>query len=196
VEKSPLWSNLGDEQEVILTKVLVEDHPLLEHLSLDGISFKGARMLQVPERSVILVESENGVPLIYKTQQGGRDAIVVNLNPQEGEFFLSPWFPVLVHDAARHLAGREDDLRSVYATGTVIQIPDRAEVINPAGESYLMGALSLDQLGLYQLRRDGREMSFGVSLLNQGETMLDDGGPLDSASAVAKGVHCGGYSSS
>ena len=186
--ESPFWSEVGDEQEVLVAKALVENHPLLSHLNLEGISFQGAKGLKVPEKSVVLVESENGVPLIYKTTQGGRQAIVVNLDPKEGEFFLSPWFPVIVHDAAKHLAGREGSWRSVYASGTVIQIPDRAEVTAPTGETHLPGALQLDQLGHYQLRQEDRELSFGVSLLNSGESLLDDTGPPESASTVAKGV--------
>ena len=186
--ESPFWSELGDEQEVLVAQPLVEGHPLLAHLSLEGVSFQGARQLTVPERSVVLVESENGLPLIYKTTQEGRVAIVVNLDPKEGEFFLSPWFPVLVHDAAKHLAGREGAWRSVYASGTVIEIPDRAEVTDPAGETHSAGLLPLDQLGHYQLSQDGRDSAFGVSLLNQGESLLNDTGPKESASAMGKGV--------
>ncbi|MDB4673755.1 hypothetical protein OAF27_02965, partial [Verrucomicrobiales bacterium] len=126
---------------------VAKGHPLLRHLDIESLAFAGAKKLEAPEGSVVLAASENGVPLIYKLQQPGRTAVVFNLDPAQGDFFLSPWFPVMVYDAARDLVGRKDALRAVYATGT-------KEPGVP---------------GLY----DSDDGSYGIALLESDETLID-----------------------
>ncbi len=184
---SPYWSDLGDEVEVLAARVLVDDHPVLKHLDLEGLPFYGARQLTAPEGAIVLAKSESGLPLIYKSSQNGRTAIVVNLDPAKGDFFLSPWFPVMVHDAARHLKSREGDWRSIYPTGTVVNVPADAELTMPDGAVAGPGPVQLDQRGLFSLAGPGRTTTFGASLLHSGESLLDDSGPSASVQDIASG---------
>jgi hypothetical protein len=184
---SPYWTNLGDPVEVLAARVVVEGHPVLKHLDLEGLPFIGARSLTAPDGAIILAKSESGLPLIYKSSQGGRTAIVVNLDPALGDFFLSPWFPVLVHDAVRHLKSREGDWKAVYPTGTIVQIPDGGKLTKPGGEILESGTAQLDERGLFELTLPGQTTIFGASLLHPGESLLDDSGPENSAADVASG---------
>ena len=184
---SPYWSNLGDPVEVLTARAVVEGRPILKHLDLDGLSFAGARVLTPPEGAIILATSESGLPLIYKSTQDGRSAIVVNLDPAQGEFFLSPWFPVLVHDCARHLKSREEEWRAVYPAGTVVTVPDGGTLTKPSGEVAEAGPVQLDQCGLCSLALTGQSITFGVSLLHSGESLLDGSGPVNSVQDVASG---------
>ena len=86
--ESPYWTELGEPVEVLAARIVVEGHPVLKHLDFEGIPFAGARALTPPEGAIILVASESGTPLIYKSTQGGRAAIVVNLDPALADFFL------------------------------------------------------------------------------------------------------------
>ena len=184
---SPYWTSLGDPVEVLAARVVVEGHPVLKHLDLEGLPFSGARALTPPDGAIILAQSESGLPLIYKSSRNGRTAIVVNLDPTQGDFFLSPWFPVLVHDAARHLKSREQDWRAVYPTGTVITIPDDGTLTKPDGEVLGAGPAELDEIGLFSLALPGQTTVFGASLLHPGESLLDQSGPAASAQDVASG---------
>lgn len=185
--ESPYWTSLGDPIEVLAARVIVEGHPVLKHLDLEGLGFVGARSITPPDGAIILAKSESGVPLIYKSSQEGRTAIVVNLDPSLGDFFLSPWFPVLVHDAARHLKSREGDWKAVYPTGTVVQVPDGGKLTKPDGEVVEAGAVQLDERGLFSLAMPGQTTIFGASLLHPGESLLDDSGPKASAEDIASG---------
>ena len=185
--ESPFWTSLGDPVEVLAARVIVEGHPVLKHLDLEGMPFVGARSLTPPEGAIILAKSESGVPLIYKSSQEGRTAIVVNLDPSLGDFFLSPWFPVLVHDAARHLKSREGDWKAVYPTGTVVQVPNGGTITKPGGDVIESGPVQLDEPGLFSLSLPGQTTLFGASLLHPGESLLDDSGPENSAEDVASG---------
>ena len=145
--ESEWWEDVGDAAEVLAPEEVAKGHPLLRHLDIESLPFAGAKALKAPEGSVVLAASENGVPLIYKLQRPGRTAVVFNLDPAQGDFFLSPWFPVMVYDAARDLVGRKDSLRSVYATGT--KAPGTP--------------------GLY----DSDDGSYGIALLESDETLID-----------------------
>ncbi|MGB0744737.1 MAG: BatA domain-containing protein, partial [Opitutales bacterium] len=115
--ESKFWSGLGEPLASVVPEVLIPEHPVIEHTELDGFSYANARSLTAPPGSVVLVATEQGVPLIYKASADGEQAVVFNFDPAKEDFFLSPWFPVIVHSAALHLAGRESEFSPVYATG-------------------------------------------------------------------------------
>ena len=150
------------DADVLAAQAVVEGHPLLRHLDLEGMRFPGAKNITLPDGAVVLVKSEAEVPLIYKVKK----QVFVNLDPSQGEFFLSPWFPVLVYDVARHLTDTEQDYQTVYSTGAIVD-----------GEV-------LTQSGRHQLKEG---VSFGVSLLNAGESLLDASGPSENVEHIAQG---------
>ena len=119
--KSEWWTDLGDVvKEAIVPRWKNRSHPLGRFLDAESMDFTGARQLKAPPGSLVLVESEEGLPLIYLARQPDKSSVVINLDPAESAFYLSAWFPVLVNNAARVLGGREDDLPSIIATGDAL----------------------------------------------------------------------------
>ena len=55
-------------------------------MDLDGILFEGAREIGLPEGGVVLVASEDEVPLIYEVKGADQHAIVMNFDPQATDF--------------------------------------------------------------------------------------------------------------
>ena len=185
------WSEVGEPLEQAIPIIKAAEHPLLRHLEAENINFAGARQLKAPENAVVLVESESGVPLIYKARSSGRQALVINLDPNEAEFFLSPWFPVLVYDGARNLTGEESALRTVYPVGSQVSFPVTEEAtaswIQPNGKISLASKGELRNTGLHRLRIGSEERTFGVGLLQSAESLLDGSGPADSQAPMERG---------
>ncbi|MBN2291439.1 MAG: BatA and WFA domain-containing protein, partial [Pirellulales bacterium] len=75
------WSDLGDEVEVGVPRVVVADHPALRYLDVGSMAFVGARRLTPPPGAQVLVADERGLPLIYKARHKQQAAIIVNLDP-------------------------------------------------------------------------------------------------------------------
>ncbi len=182
---SPFWKSIGEPVEILAVESKVGVHPLVRSLDLEAMRFEGARKIEPAEGSLILANSESGVPLMWKAQAGGRCAVIVNLDPALGDFFLSPWFPALVHGAALHLAEREQPMLAVYPTGTRLAMPGAFS--DPAGKSASDG-LRVERRGIYQFERAGMITQFGGALLEPAETRLDGIGPPANAQAVAQGL--------
>jgi hypothetical protein len=182
--ESPFWKTIGDGIEVQAVESKVRDHPLVRNLDLDAIRFEGARKITPADGSLILATSESGAPLIWKSQAAGRTAVVVNLDPAQGDFFLSPWFPAMIHGAAFHLADRAEPMLAVYSTGTRLTSPGAYS--NPSGAVF-KDAMVLEKRGRHQIDRAGIVTPFGSALLDEAESRLDATGPAASAKPVAQG---------
>ena len=182
--ESPFWKSIGEPMEVLAAEARVKDHPLIRNLDLEALRFEGARKIEPAEGSSILAMSETGAPLIWRSQADGRDVVVVNLDPAQGDFFLSPWFPALVHGAALYLADREQTLLSVYPTGSGISM---GGVFSDTRGNASSDGVRVDRRGFYQAERSGITTDFGGALLNAAETLLDGSGPDENAGAVAQG---------
>ncbi|WP_411846641.1 BatA and WFA domain-containing protein [Roseibacillus persicicus] len=189
--ESVWWQDLGEALEQPVPLIKAEGHPLLRHLEAESINFSGARQLTAPEGSVVLVESESGIPLLYKARADGMEAIVVNLDPSVAEFFLSPWFPVLIYDGALNLTGEEASLRTVYPVGSRIDFPGESESpalwTNPKGQVARTTSGELRQTGLHRLQLGADQRVFGVGLLRSEETLLDGSGPAASDAQLERG---------
>ncbi|MCB1231863.1 MAG: VWA domain-containing protein [Verrucomicrobiae bacterium] len=194
--ESPWWDSVGEEIDVLLPRVLVEDHPVIRLLDASALVFAGAREITPPAGSLVLVESESGVPLIYRTTREGRGAVVVNLDPVASEFVLSAWFPVLIHGAATHLAGREDEPAAVYRPGDRAPMPgyregSTATVTLPDGTTTLevsdaeFGPLAA--LGFYGIEGRAGAWSMGSSLVTKTESLLDNAAVTTTAGPLSRG---------
>lgn len=176
---SVFWSELGEPLPAVLSETLIPEHPILQHVELDNFSFPGARELKAPPGSVVLVATERGVPLIYKAFRDGQQAIVMNFDPAQADFFLSPWFPVLVHASALHLAKRETEIAPVYSTGYAVNLPGESditwEVAGPNGlNRQLAGGQSLHlvAVGQYEMKSGADRWVLGAGLLSKVDTNL------------------------
>ena len=195
---SPWWTGLGGPVEGdIVPLVAVADHPTLRHLDASTMPFVGARVLDAPDGSLVLVESDRGVPLVYQISAGGRSALVINMDPLAGEFYLSAWFPVLVHSAATHLAGRQDAIPATVRPGEPIPIPgagedEQTEVTYAGSESpELVSGTSLDSvptLGFLEFNNDGGRWPAAASLLSAEESLLDNTSVEQTAIALSRGA--------
>jgi hypothetical protein len=176
---SPWWESLGDEVEISAPRMLVDDHPALKHIDASTIGFIGARHITPSPGAQVLVDSPEGVPLIYVARRQGKSAMVVNLDPIEAEFYFSAWFPVLVYSASTHLFGREEPLLSVYPTGTVVSLPTGEQatsiVKTPSGLKREMQGkhfTDVSELGFYEVEMDKTREAVASSLLSEDETLL------------------------
>ena len=193
---SPWWKSVGEPLDSAVPQVRVPDHPVLRHLDAGSINFAGARKLIPADGSLVLVESDQSVPLLYVANAGGRTAVVVNMNPVDAEFFFSAWFPVLIHGAATHLAGREESLASTYTPGATIPLPgardtETTRIISPDGS--VLSATGrkfgpLEQPGFYQLRNGSGEWLAAVNLLSPGESLLNNESTLTTLAPISKGL--------
>jgi Mg-chelatase subunit ChlD len=186
---SPFWSGGGDELAPAAPEITTPDHPLIARLDPTMLGFEGARDIEAPAGSVVVLAHPDGAPLLYTAVADGRRMVVANLDPLRGNFFLSPWFPVLVHDAAAMLMGRENDFPSVVATGEQVAVPGTGEIAEANARRHdgteitlpRESPITLRKAGNYEFHRSYTRWHTGGAVLAPGES-----GPpakLDTATA-------------
>ncbi len=182
--ESPFWKTLGEELPAGPPEVIAKEHPLLARLDPALLGFDGARKLTAPSGSVVVLAHADGTPLLYTCAVAGRTAVVFNFDPARADFFLSPWFPVFVHDAAVLLTGRENQFPSAVATGSRVEVPGTettGEAEFRTGETnapipYQMPAL-IERIGNYQFTRNATAWHLGGAVFSAGES-----GPVSAGS--------------
>jgi hypothetical protein len=170
---SPWWSELGEPLDDIVPTVVDAQHPLLHHLDVDVVSFHGARRLVAPPMAEVIVRAAaDGTPLLYRVRNGEQQAVVLNVDPLAGDFYLSTAFPILVHDAAMVLAGRGERPAGTLAVGSALPSPlSGGHITAPNGSVVLTPALA-QQCGHYQLSGGDDERTIGVSLIDSAESAI------------------------
>lgn len=172
--ESTIWSKVGNEIAAPVPKVLAKDHPLLRYLDAETMTFAGARQITAPTGAVVLVADESGPPLIYLMRQGAQTVCVVNLDPLAAQFYLSAWFPVLIHNAAAHLTHREDMPPATLPTGSSARVPGRADP-TPYGPMLTSGFHETDT------------WTFATSLVSPEESLLKNDTLKESVKPIASG---------
>jgi|GEM_PF-900490 len=197
--ESDLWQELGEElPEPVVPQVLAKDHPLLRYLDAETISYSGARKLKAPVGAVVLVADEGGIPLIYLQRLGDYSQVVLNLDPVASRFYLSAWFPVLIHNAALHLAHRENMPFATLPTGSKLHVPGLADgqiarlsmasSIPPVETSFAGPAAGpLNATGYYDVQFDSGSWTAGVSVLAPYESQAGYVEIAESTKALASG---------
>jgi hypothetical protein len=162
---SPFWRSVGGEPTEATARVVLPDHPLARYADLDGVVFHGVRDIAPPEQSVVVAETDAGVPLVYKSTVEGSTAYVFNFDPALNHFFLHPLFPVLVWSAASELMELEDTPLSMISAGAVAKLPagfESGEVVTPDGEPlpFTDGCFGpLDRFGFYEVTSGSNTMT-------------------------------------
>ena len=169
-----MWSKVGEEIAAPVPKVLAKDHPLLRYLDAETMTFAGARQITAPTGAVVLVADESGPPLIYLMRQGAQTVCVVNLDPLAAQFYLSAWFPVLIHNAAAHLTHREDMPPATLPTGSSARVPGIADP-TPYGPLLTTGF------------HETGEWTFAASLVSPEESLLKNDTLKESVKPIASG---------
>ena len=198
LKENPGWcGQIGPEIDNVLARIRLEDHPVLQDCDIDSIPFIGARDINAPEGSLVIVETSDHVPLIYRVQHGQRAALVVNMDTLESEFYYSAWFPVLVYNSARHLMGGQDSLVAACPIGESVPIPttlnsnesttvtigDSNDLLQVSGSAY--GPIR--KAGFHTLKNSSGQWSLGASLFSATETLLDNKDAMDTSRPLNRG---------
>ncbi|MGJ8654887.1 MAG: BatA domain-containing protein [Akkermansiaceae bacterium] len=175
---SPFWTNLGEEFIVNLAIAENPQHPILRHTDINQLTFPGAKKITTTDTARIILESDDKTPLIYQINELNRSIIVINLNPAQGDFFLSPSFPVMIYDAATYLSGNSARLASTYATGSQLSLnPEEidGEITTPSSKQNSNDHLNLNlnQLGIYSWQNKGKPIQVSTSLLSANDSLLE-----------------------
>jgi len=179
VGESPYWGTIGEDLEQVIVTEVIKDHPLTKHLNLDNISFSGARELTAPEGALVILKDISGVPLLYVSQHNSQKAVVANFQPSHDNFYLSPWFPIMVHNGVRFLVGREEELAAVSQSGESITIAtneDRVQQVyypldGASAASAERGAEHrLEKLGGFTYKEGEQTWHTGAAVLSEDES--------------------------
>ena len=177
---SPFWSGISGEPVEAAVRVVLPSHPLMRYANLDGRVVGGIRQIEPPGQAVVLAETDEGVPLIYKTSQEDRTVYVLNFDPAQNDFFLTPLYPVLVWSLASELMGLEQDHPPSIRAGGVAQMPTdmpEGEVRPPEGDGFRyanrhVGPLS--QFGFYEVSSGEKQRVIACSTPPISESNLDN----------------------
>ncbi|MBF0198996.1 MAG: VWA domain-containing protein, partial [Planctomycetes bacterium] len=115
-----LWEvEEGDAMNLSSVKCRLPNHPYLKYLETDLLELGGVRPLKAPAHAVVILESLQGVPLVYSIKHNHYEYCVVNCDPSNSSVFLNTAFPILVYSLAQHHAKRDDLLQSTYAPNSI-----------------------------------------------------------------------------
>ncbi len=192
--ESPFWNKLGAELSPGAPEVVAKEHALIARIDPALLTFDGARKLTPPPGAVIVLAHADGTPLLYTCSVNGRRAVVMNFDPSREDFFLSPWFPVLVHDAAVLLTGRDNTFPSAVATGSLVEVPG-TEALSAAtlrqgekvGPLPLQTPVTIDRIGNYGFSRNSTNWQLGGAVLSAGESGPAAGGVTPPQVKLASG---------
>ncbi len=198
IESSSAWcGQVGEEIDNVIAKIRTEDHPVLRNCDMDSMPFIGARDVNLPENSLVIVETSEHVPLIYRVRDGRRAAIVINMDPAQSEFYYSAWFPVMVYNCARSLMDRQDTIVSICPTGDSVSIPTTqygteatTVTVGNSNEPFqLMGSSygPIREVGFHTLENSSGIWSLGANLFAPAETLLDNKDVIDTSRHISRG---------
>lgn len=195
-KSSPFWKSVGKEIESTHTILKQEGHPILKFIDTESISFKGAKEIKCPSKALILLENQDGIPLIYTLKFSTHQICVINMDPQVSDFFLNAYFPILVYSIAHHQMGFELDASPSHPPGSVIQkkgLGAQLEVnlLLPNGtlETHHSDHIGpFNQLGFYQIQKDKLKEDVACSVIGQNETLLNAPSAKTTLGPIEKGI--------
>lgn len=196
---SKYWENLGEVSDYKLTNVLYKKHEMLKYCDWESIPFRGQKKMSLPEHSFILLEDESKNPLMYTYQAKDEKACVINLDPIESEFFLSPYFPILIYSIAQVQLKRDDEHEVYYSPGAIVNLPkgnQSFEIGYPDGKhdkifSDSIGPLA--QLGFYKIRYADHVKYIACSILGETESKGNNLGLKEDLLPIEKGLPPASY---
>jgi hypothetical protein len=117
------------------------------------------------------------------------------MDPVASDFFLSPYFPVLIYSMARDLTGRTMDHHAWYRPGSRIAFDknrnvEEVNVTAPDGMSTteeLPFDLSMKQLGVYTVQQGQTTNLYACSVPGTYESLLDNSKVLDTHRPIEQG---------
>ncbi len=188
----------GEPLVNVLPRILIEDHPLLRHCDIESIPFIGAKEVNLPHDSFVLAENADHVPLIYIVNDSDKNAVVVNMNISDSEFYYSAWFPVIIYNAAKNLMGKSEHVASIYTIGSIVPVPavQDGRISKVVCNTWVSNKDSLNDekmkqvsetkinedevqfvarsLGFYNFPGVSEKWQIGTGLLNKSQTMINN----------------------
>jgi hypothetical protein len=157
-------------------------HPALRFVELQPVRMGHVPRLRRPAGARVLAESSAG-PMILEGQEGERAYLLWAFDPMETDLPLRASFPLLVRNSLEHLAPEQSGVAGGIATGRHLEVPwpsgEPARLISPSGEEVALahagGSLRtppIEEIGVWRLVGEGRELRFAGSLLDGEETDL------------------------
>ena len=137
--------------EILAPEARIADHPALQHLDLEALAFPGAQKRPLPPGSTVLVASEEDLALI--SQQG--QTLRYNLDPAVGDFYFSPWFPILLYQGCRALVPTPDEPAVAPTASALAENPPLGLQTSPEGDQISLALLSQAESQLPQQDRVG-----------------------------------------
>jgi len=186
------WENVGDELEGVIVTEAIKDHSLVKHLNLDNITFSGARKLSAPAGALVILKDISGTPLLYVSKSNDQNIVVVNFQPSYDNFYLSPWFPIMVHNGVKFLADRDEELPAVLQNGKPVinsSVTGMSQKYYPIdGSSVISSDVENEfvsgKLGGFTYGNSKKDVYIGAAVLSEGESGSGETGDanLDTAS--------------
>ncbi len=149
---SAFWGEVKgteDTATVPSAKVLVPQHPAVRFCNPEAMLFCGARRLKLPESSVVLIASNDGVPLVAEVYARGQKAYVLNFDPEASQFYLSAGFPILLYAMACDLCDKSPQRLTAFRTGQRLSDLLPAESADASVRSAVAGTSELKLLPLW-----------------------------------------------
>lgn len=186
---NPLFSVSGAVQSPVLRAIDAAD-PLLENVSLAGISVLDAASIPLPDWALPVAAGDTpqgSTPLLFKGAVDGRRVVVLAFDLHRSDLVLQPAFPLLWVNLINWLApGLRSDLPVRVSPGESISFPlpegkTQVEVRRPDGAAVQVRAEAgkavfsdTDELGYYavSLGKDSPAAGFAVNLFSPQESNL------------------------
>ncbi|MEN0020137.1 MAG: BatA and WFA domain-containing protein [Planctomycetota bacterium] len=208
LEPGSRWAaTVGDELAAPIPRIVAQNHPALRFIPIESLTFTGARAVTLATGTAVLVEDQAGNPLVWQRRALPGDdtpsGLVFNMDPSRGDFFLSPYFPLLVRGATAYLGGRSDEPRAVFPTGAAVALPgltpdQSGTITNPntnaaetpaAVRTVAFGDRTpLTEPGIYDIDASGIESQLAAAVLHRGETITNAATDLPQLVELARGA--------
>lgn len=181
--QNSVWADaVGTELEGVIAEAVIDSHPALRFVPVEAIPFGSAKVITAPKAAMILVRDAAGSPLIWEVRTEAAAGLVFNFDPRAGDFFLSPYFPLLMRSAVTAVLGRTDRLEATYATGAPIPTiglaaGETGTLISKSPQSGQIeemisseARVRLTRVGWHELRAPRGTTTIASSLISSSET--------------------------
>ena len=192
-------SYIGDVQDEIdhvgAVSISLKEHALCKIIDWENVKFTGAKKITLPKGALKLVSSESGDALVYLINNTFSKTMVINMDPERTDFFLNPYFPMLIYSSTHEMLNLQTGSPVSYRPGTIPSISHKTEkeILNIAKEITIDDKIIKEkifpfkQLGFVTVEISDKPETFACSIIGQDESLLND----NNLKSNLKSVHMG-----
>ncbi|MFO1065066.1 MAG: BatA and WFA domain-containing protein [Pirellulales bacterium] len=115
------WT-LGSELEQPIVAEIKSDSPITQHVRLTNVIFPGAVDMTFSGEYESLISAPESKPLLARIRRPQGDALVLNVNLDDGDLPLRIAFPVLMKNAIEWFSGVSAELEPAATTGSALAV--------------------------------------------------------------------------